>query len=48
MTTFRAVPVLRIFDLDKAKEFYVGYLGFKVDWASFRVQSADVHADLAW
>jgi catechol 2,3-dioxygenase-like lactoylglutathione lyase family enzyme len=31
-TTFRAVPVLRIFDLDKAKEFYVDYLGFKVDW----------------
>jgi catechol 2,3-dioxygenase-like lactoylglutathione lyase family enzyme len=31
-TTFRAVPVLRIFDLDKAKEFYVGYLGFNVDW----------------
>ena len=32
MTSFRAVPVLRIFDLDKAKEFYVDYLGFKVDW----------------
>jgi catechol 2,3-dioxygenase-like lactoylglutathione lyase family enzyme len=31
-TTFRAVPVLRIFDLDKAREFYVDYLGFKVDW----------------
>ena len=32
MTTFRAVPVLRIFDVAKAKEFYVDYLGFKVDW----------------
>jgi catechol 2,3-dioxygenase-like lactoylglutathione lyase family enzyme len=32
MTTFRAVPILRIFDVDKAKEFYVDYLGFKVDW----------------
>jgi catechol 2,3-dioxygenase-like lactoylglutathione lyase family enzyme len=26
------VPILRMFSLEKAKEFYVGYLGFKVDW----------------
>jgi catechol 2,3-dioxygenase-like lactoylglutathione lyase family enzyme len=26
------VPILRIFDVDKAKEFYLGYLGFQVDW----------------
>lgn len=25
-------PIFRIFDLAKAKEFYVGWLGFKVDW----------------
>ena len=28
----RVVPVLRIFDVGKAKDFYVGYLGFTVDW----------------
>lgn len=28
----RGVPVLRIFDLDRAREFYVGWLGFTVDW----------------
>ena len=28
----RTVPVLRIFALDKAREFYVGFLGFTVDW----------------
>jgi ribosomal-protein-alanine N-acetyltransferase len=28
----RVVPILRIFDVDKAKEFYVDYLGFTVDW----------------
>jgi hypothetical protein len=28
----KAVPVLRIFSAEKALEFYVGYLGFKVDW----------------
>jgi catechol 2,3-dioxygenase-like lactoylglutathione lyase family enzyme len=26
------VPILRIFDLEKAKDFYCGFLGFKVDW----------------
>ncbi|HTQ46442.1 MAG TPA: glyoxalase superfamily protein, partial [Polyangiaceae bacterium] len=26
------VPILRMFDLDRAKEFYVGFLGFQVDW----------------
>lgn len=30
--TFHAVPILRIFDVAKAKEFYVGFLGFNVDW----------------
>jgi catechol 2,3-dioxygenase-like lactoylglutathione lyase family enzyme len=29
---FQAVPVLRIFDVDKAKDFYAGFLGFQVDW----------------
>ena len=28
----RTTPVLRIFDLVKAREFYVDFLGFTVDW----------------
>ncbi|MGY0233702.1 glyoxalase superfamily protein [Longispora urticae] len=28
----RTVPILRIFDVAKAHEFYVDYLGFTVDW----------------
>jgi catechol 2,3-dioxygenase-like lactoylglutathione lyase family enzyme len=28
----KAIPVLRIFDEAKAREFYVDFLGFKVDW----------------
>lgn len=28
----RAIPVLRIFDLPKAREFYEGFLGFAWDW----------------
>jgi catechol 2,3-dioxygenase-like lactoylglutathione lyase family enzyme len=28
----KAVPVFRIFSLEKAREFYLDFLGFKVDW----------------
>lgn len=28
----RTIPILRMFDVEKAKEFYTGYLGFHVDW----------------
>jgi catechol 2,3-dioxygenase-like lactoylglutathione lyase family enzyme len=31
-TVARTVPILRIFSVEKAKEFYVDYLGFKIDW----------------
>ena len=31
--TFAApVPILRIFSVEKAMEFYIGFLGFAVDW----------------
>ena len=26
------IPIMRIFDVVKAKDFYVGFLGFEVDW----------------
>jgi len=26
------IPILRIFDVDKAKEFYLDYLDFRLDW----------------
>ena len=26
------IPILRIFDEEKAREFYVDFLGFQVDW----------------
>jgi hypothetical protein len=32
-STFKqASPILRIFDEDKAKEFYLDFLGFHLDW----------------
>jgi len=32
MSFGRIIPTLRSFDEAKAKEFYVGFLEFKVDW----------------
>jgi hypothetical protein len=32
MTLSHPVPILRIFDEALAKEFYVGFLGFTLDW----------------
>jgi hypothetical protein len=31
-TIDQTIPIFRIFDVGKAKEFYCGYLGFTVDW----------------
>src|SRR5271166_3049729 len=28
----RTIPILRIFDIAKAREFYLDFLGFRVDW----------------
>jgi catechol 2,3-dioxygenase-like lactoylglutathione lyase family enzyme len=31
--SFRStIPILRIFDVEKAKDFYCGFLGFTLDW----------------
>lgn len=32
ITFTSTIPILRIFDVNKANEFYVGFLGFKIDW----------------
>jgi catechol 2,3-dioxygenase-like lactoylglutathione lyase family enzyme len=32
MTFGKTIPIFRIFDEAKAREFYVGFLGFTVDW----------------
>ncbi|WP_373095204.1 glyoxalase superfamily protein [Zhongshania sp.] len=30
---FQTIPIMRIFDEEKAKDFYLGYLGMQLDWA---------------
>jgi hypothetical protein len=32
MQILQTIPLLRIFSVEKAKEFYIGFLGFRVDW----------------
>lgn len=32
MRALQTIPLLRIFDIAKARDFYVGFLGFTVDW----------------
>lgn len=32
MKLSKVTPILRVFDEEKTKEFYVDFLGFKVDW----------------
>src|SRR5262245_19454845 len=32
MSFHEPTPVLRMFDEAKAREFYVGFLGFQIDW----------------
>jgi uncharacterized glyoxalase superfamily protein PhnB len=32
LTVTQTIPLLRIFDVEKAKEFYCGFLGFTVEW----------------
>jgi catechol 2,3-dioxygenase-like lactoylglutathione lyase family enzyme len=32
MQFLQTIPILRIFDVEKAKAFYLDYLGFRPDW----------------
>jgi catechol 2,3-dioxygenase-like lactoylglutathione lyase family enzyme len=43
----RTTPVLRIFDIDKAKEFYCDYLGFHWDWEHRFDDNAPVYAGIS-
>jgi uncharacterized glyoxalase superfamily protein PhnB len=32
LKVLQTIPILRIFNVEKAKEFYIDFLGFKIDW----------------
>ncbi|AXS41838.1 glyoxalase superfamily protein [Breoghania sp. L-A4] len=43
-----AVPILRIFDVDKAREFYCDYLGFTIDWEHRFDDSAPLYCQVSF
>ena len=45
--TFQAIPIFRIFDVAKAKEFYVGFLGFHVDWEARSDETAPLYMQIS-
>ena len=42
-----AVPVIRMFSLEKAREFYLGYLGFKLDWEHHTGEKGPVYMQVS-
>ena len=41
------IPVIRMFDVDKAKEFYVDFLGFTIDWEGYIREGAPLYMQLS-
>ena len=47
LKALQTIPILRIFSVEKAKEFYVGFLGFSVDWEHRFEQDAPVYMQIS-
>lgn len=47
MTFERAIPTLRIFSVEKALDFYVGFLGFQKDWEHRFSEDAPVYMQVS-
>ena len=47
MNAISVIPVLRIFDVAKAKEFYVDWLEFVIDWEHTFNQNAPVYMQIS-
>ncbi|MDK8180560.1 glyoxalase superfamily protein [Paenibacillus sp. UMB4589-SE434] len=43
-----SIPMLRIFDVAKAQEFYVEYLGFQVDWEHRYGDDFPLYMQVSW
>jgi uncharacterized glyoxalase superfamily protein PhnB len=47
VTFEKTAPIMRIFDEAKAKEFYVGFLGFNLDWEHRFSDNAPLYAQVS-
>ena len=43
----RVVPILRILDVAKAKEFYCDFLGFQIDWEHYFAPGLPLYAQIS-
>lgn len=48
ITFKQTIPIFRIFDLQKAKEFYCGFLGFTVDWEHYFEDEFPAYLQVSW
>lgn len=46
-TVARTVPILRIFSVEKATEFYVDYVGFKINWQHRSSEGAPIYMQVS-
>jgi catechol 2,3-dioxygenase-like lactoylglutathione lyase family enzyme len=46
MTVEKVVPIFRIFDYKKAIEFYVEWLGFKIEWEHTFEENTPVYMEV--
>jgi catechol 2,3-dioxygenase-like lactoylglutathione lyase family enzyme len=44
---FATIPIIRMFNVGKAKEFYVDFLGFSVDWEGHIFEGASLYMQLS-
>ena len=47
LQVLQTIPILRIFSVEKAKEFYCGFLGFVVDWEGRIDEKAPVYMQVS-
>ena len=47
LKALHTIPILRIFSVEKAKEFYVSFLGFTVDWEHRFDERAPVYVQVS-
>ena len=47
LQVLETIPILRIFSVEKAKEFYVGFLGFVVDWEHRFDEMAPIYVQIS-
>lgn len=47
LKTEKVIPILRIFDYNKAVEFYVDWLSFKIEWEHYFEENTPVYMEVS-